>query len=70
LVFYDVGEDLIMADDVVMPSNPLIASIEVKEPEEARIDMNVFPTVMRRRTIQKSGVHSSQLFSMGSSIIS
>jgi hypothetical protein len=28
LVFVDASEDLIMADDVVMPSNPLVVPIK------------------------------------------
>jgi hypothetical protein len=42
LVFVDVGEYSIMADDVVMPSNPLVALIEKEELEETLLDVNVF----------------------------
>jgi hypothetical protein len=42
LVFVDVGEDLGMVDDVVTPSNPLIAPIEAKELEKTPLDVNVF----------------------------
>jgi hypothetical protein len=31
LVFVDAGKNLIMANDVVMPSNPPIALVEEKE---------------------------------------
>jgi hypothetical protein len=41
-VFVDVGENLIMADDVIMPLNPLVALIEEEKLEEASLDMNVF----------------------------
>ncbi len=41
-VFVDVGEILVMADDVATPSNPPIALVEQEELEEAPIDMNVF----------------------------
>jgi hypothetical protein len=41
LVFVDADEDLIMADDVVTPLNPLIASINEDEFEETSLDVNV-----------------------------
>ncbi len=40
MVFVDVGEDLIMADDVVTPSNPSIAPIKEEAFEETLLDMN------------------------------
>jgi hypothetical protein len=42
LVFVDVGENLVMANDVVAPSNPLVSLEEKEELEEAPLDMNVF----------------------------
>ncbi len=42
LVFVDAGENLVMADDVVTPSNPLVSLVEKKELEEAPLDVNVF----------------------------
>jgi hypothetical protein len=41
LVFVDVGEDLIMADDDVMPSNPLIALVNEKKLKETPLNVNV-----------------------------
>jgi hypothetical protein len=41
LVFVDAGENLVMADDVVTPSNPLVSLIEKEELEEASLDVNV-----------------------------
>jgi hypothetical protein len=41
LVFVDVSENLVMADDVVMPLNPLVAPVEEEELEGAPLDMNV-----------------------------
>jgi hypothetical protein len=42
LVFIDAGENLIMADDVVTPSNPLVSLVEKEKLEEAPLDVNVF----------------------------
>jgi hypothetical protein len=39
--FVDAGEILVMADNVVMPSNPPVAPVEQEELEEAPFDMNV-----------------------------
>jgi hypothetical protein len=41
LVFVDVGEILVMADDVITPSNLLIALVEQEELEETSLDVNV-----------------------------
>ncbi len=41
LVFVDAGEDLIMADDVVTPLNPLITHVEKEELQEPSLDVNV-----------------------------
>jgi hypothetical protein len=41
LVFVDASENLIMADDVTMPSNPLVSLIKKEELEEASLDVNV-----------------------------
>jgi hypothetical protein len=40
--FVDAGENLIMADDVVTPSNSPIAPVEKEELEKALLDVNVF----------------------------
>jgi hypothetical protein len=41
LVFVNASEDSIMADDVVMPSNPLVTLVKEEELEEAPLDVNV-----------------------------
>jgi hypothetical protein len=41
LVFVDAGENLVMADDVTTPSNPLVSLIKKEELEEAPLDLNV-----------------------------
>jgi hypothetical protein len=40
-IFVDVGEILVMADDVVTPSNLPVALVEQEELEEISLDMNV-----------------------------
>jgi hypothetical protein len=40
-VFVDVSENLIMADDVTMPSNPPVALVKKEKLEKALLDMNV-----------------------------
>ncbi len=41
-IFVDASENLVMADDVVTPSNPPIAPIEEEEREKTSLDVNVF----------------------------
>ncbi len=41
MVFVDACEDLIMADDVVAPSNPPITLVKEEELEETPFDVNV-----------------------------
>jgi hypothetical protein len=41
LFFIDVGEDLIMVNDVTTSSNPLVMPIQDEEFEEALFDVNV-----------------------------
>ncbi len=41
LVFVDVSEILIMADDVATPSNPSVAPVEKEELEEAPLNVNI-----------------------------
>ncbi len=53
LVFVDVGENLIMADDVAMPSNPLVSLIEKEEFKEAPLDVNVFQWSREEEPSQK-----------------
>jgi hypothetical protein len=42
LVFIDASENLVMMDDVAMPSNPLVTLLEQEEFEEVPFDVNVF----------------------------
>jgi hypothetical protein len=37
-VFVDVGDNLIMADDVATPANPLVAAVDKEKLEEATLD--------------------------------
>jgi hypothetical protein len=41
LIFVDAGQNLVMANDVVMPSNPSVAPIEKEELEETPLNVNV-----------------------------
>ncbi len=41
LVFVDANEDLVMMDDVIMPSNPPVALVEEEKLEETLLDVNV-----------------------------
>jgi len=41
LVFLDACENLVIVDDVAMPSNPLVSLVEKEELEEASLDVNV-----------------------------
>jgi hypothetical protein len=41
LVFIDASEDLVMANDVITPSNPLVAPIKEDEFEKTSLKMNV-----------------------------
>ncbi len=41
LVFVDVNEDLVMTDDAIVLSNPLVAPIKEEELEETSFDVNV-----------------------------
>ncbi len=41
LVFVDAGENLIIANDVITPSNPPISLVKKEELEEASLDVNV-----------------------------
>jgi hypothetical protein len=41
LVFVNIGDDSIMADDVVTFLNPLVVPIEKEEFEKAPLDVNV-----------------------------
>jgi hypothetical protein len=39
--FVDVGENLVMVDDVATPSNSPVTPVEKEELEEAPLDVNV-----------------------------
>jgi hypothetical protein len=41
LVFVDAGENLVMADDVIMPLNPPVSLVKKEKLEEAPLDVNV-----------------------------
>jgi hypothetical protein len=41
LIFVDAGEILVIADDVVTPSNPPITPVEQEELEETPLNVNV-----------------------------
>jgi hypothetical protein len=41
-VFVDVGDVLVMVDDVATPLNLLVAPVEKEELEETLLDVNVF----------------------------
>jgi hypothetical protein len=41
-IFVDAGEILVMADDVVTPSNPPAAPVEQEKLEKVPLDVNVF----------------------------
>ncbi len=42
LVFVDADENFVMMDDVITPSNPLVALVKKEELKETSFDMNVF----------------------------
>jgi hypothetical protein len=41
LVFVDAGENLVVADDIATPLNPLVAPIKEEELEEVPLNVNV-----------------------------
>ncbi len=53
MVFIDVGEDSIMANDVVGPSNPLIVPIEKEELKKTLFDMNVSQRLHEEKSSKK-----------------
>ncbi len=69
-IFVDACENLVMVDDVNMPSNPTVALVEKEELEETPFDANVFQRLCKEKPSRKNGAHSSQSFGMGSLIIS
>jgi hypothetical protein len=53
LVFVDAGENLVIADDVVTASNPLVSLVEKEELEEASFDVNVSQRSCEKEPSQK-----------------
>ncbi len=70
MVFVDACDDSIMANDVVMPLNPLVVPVEEEELEEAPLDVNISQWSHDEKIVPKNGALSSQSFDMGLSIIS
>ncbi len=53
LNFVDVGENLVMADDVAMPSNPPVSLVENEKLEETPLDVNVFQRSCEKKPSRK-----------------
>ncbi len=53
LVFVDVSEDSIMANDSTMPSNPPVALVEEEKLEEASLDVNVSQRSRKEESFKK-----------------
>jgi hypothetical protein len=53
LVFVDVGEDSVMVDYVITPSNPSVALVEKEKLEEKPLDVNVFQRLRDEEPFQK-----------------
>jgi hypothetical protein len=53
LVFVDAGEDSNMTDDVVIPSNPLVAPVEEAELEETPLNVNVSQWLCDEKPFQR-----------------
>jgi hypothetical protein len=53
LVFVDTNEDLVMADDVVTPSNPLIAPVKEEKFEETPLGVNVSQQSRDKESFEK-----------------
>jgi len=51
-IFVDVGENLIMVDDVVTPSNPPIALVEQEKLKETSFDVNVFQWSRKKKSFR------------------
>jgi hypothetical protein len=52
LIFVNVGEILVMVDDVATPLNPLVAPIEKEELKKTSFDVNVFQ-LSRKEEVSK-----------------
>jgi hypothetical protein len=64
LVFVDANENLVMANDVVMPSNFLVALVEKEEFEETLFDMNVSQRLCDEKPFEKM-VHTRSIVRHG-----
>jgi len=53
LIFIDVGEDLIMVNDVDTPSNPLVVPIEEEKLEETSFDVNFYQWSNKKKLSKK-----------------
>jgi len=53
LVFVDAYENLVMADDVVTPSNPPVSLVEKEELEEASLDVNVSQRSCKKKPLRR-----------------
>jgi hypothetical protein len=53
LVIVNVGENLVMANDVVTPSNPPVSLVKKEEFEETPLDVNVFQRSRKEESSRK-----------------
>jgi hypothetical protein len=53
LVFFNASEDLVMANDVVTPSNPPITLVEEEELAKTSLDVNVSQCSHDKEMFQK-----------------
>jgi hypothetical protein len=61
-VFVDVGDNLVMADDVATPSNPPVATINKEEFEEAMLDETSLDEVTFDETLLNEVTFDETLF--------
>ncbi len=53
LVFVNAGENLVMANDVVTPSNPPVSLVEKEEVEKALLNVNVSQRLHEKKSSKK-----------------
>jgi hypothetical protein len=53
LVFVDAGENLVMADDVITPSNPQVAPVKKEELKEASFDETLLDVNVSQRSCKE-----------------
>jgi hypothetical protein len=53
LVFVNAGENLVMANDVVTPSNPPVSLVEKEEVEKALLNVNVSQRLHKKKPSRK-----------------